>query len=378
MLIDLVALLIVALAAFAGWRRGGVATALHVAGWVVGLVVGLRVATLLSESLSPAAHVLLGLLCALGGLVVGGALGNLVGRHATSAVARLHLGLLDRAAGTVVRGLGALLVVWLVLALVVAIGPASWASRARASGLLSNGGVPIVSSVVSGVGDAIDGAAPSDVAGLVPVLNVGTTSPAVVRSVRSASAASVVEIAASGCRGSVVGTRFSVGDGLIVTNAHVVRAADDISVEAASGEYPATQVVVDRRADLAVLRVPGSDIPALTLVAGDAANGTRAVVLGHPHGGPLRAVPAVIEQRVPVPDPGLSDGLALHLAYRVRADIQPGNSGSPLLDRSGRVLGVVNATGGGEQGYAITDSELRPDLQLARTTTTAADTGSCT
>lgn len=385
MILDLIVLGLVGLAVVGGWRRGGAAIALHVVGLLVGLIVGLRVAGLVSASLSPAAHVLLGALCALGGLVVGGALGRRAGARVSIGAARMHLGVLDRALGALTRGLGAAVAIWVVLAVVVAVGPARWAASIRGSRPAGDTiGLPVLGPLVHGVGRAIGAAAPADVAALVPDLDPGRTSRATIHRIDAQVAGSVFEIGATGCHGAVVGTAFvvardSTGE-LVVTNAHVVRGARVATLYTGDGDVQAVPVLLDRRADLAVLHVDGLDAAVLPLAATGAANGTHAVVVGYPHGGPRRAVGAVVVQRLPVPDPGLSDGLALHMSYRLVSDIEHGNSGSPLLGPRGRVLGVVDATAGAgtEQGYAITVDELRPDLRAARNATTAAEPAACT
>lgn len=110
---------------------------------------------------------------------------------------------------------------------------------------------------------------------------------------------------------------------------------------------------------------------------GDPAPGSPAVVLGYPGGSPLTATAGVIVQRLPVPNPGFTDGLALHQAYRIAATVRHGNSGSPLLNIRGQVIGVVNALAAhtSDRGYAITLDELRPELAAAGTRKAAVATG---
>ena len=378
--LDLVVLAVVVLAAISGWRVGGAVIALHILGVVLGLILGLGVAGLLSSSLSAVTHLLLGAGCALGGALIGGAVGRLLGRALARVLQRLHIAVLDHLLGALARAGLAVLGCWLVAVLVLAIGPASWSAAVRSSAVFGNGHpVPVAGHALSGIADALRAAAPADVAALVPSIAGVQPSQRTVQSVSNAVDGREFVIGATGCRGSVVGTGFVAARGLVVTNAHVVRAADQIVVRTGTGSLPASPVVVDRRADLAVLRVPGLDVTPLRIAARDAANGAQAVVVGYPGGGPRTAVGAVIRQRIPVPDPGLADGLALHQAYRIDSTIRRGDSGSPLLDLQARVVGVVNATSGGPgtAGYAITLDELLPDLAAARTARTVVSTGTC-
>lgn len=366
MVIDLLVLALVALAAWTGWRMGASAFVLRLLGAVLGLVLGLllaHAATRLLPPLSPVASLAVTVGCALGGLLVGSSLGGRIGGSVRFVLWRAHLGVLDRAAGAVARGFAALVVLTAVAAVVAAAGPAQWTAVIRGSALLN--AVPL------SLPPAVRAVVPAGVAGLVPASHAQLPASSLVRRIALADGDGVLPVAAAGCGTGVSGTAFVAAPSLVVTNAHVVRGATAVSI----GGHRATVLVVDLRADLAVLRVDGVG-DALPLASSAAVNGSSAVVLGYPEGGPERAVPAVVLQRLPVPVPGLADGPALHEAYLVRADVRHGNSGSPLLDSSGRVLGVINALAGPD-AYATTVAELLPDLRAARSASSPASTGAC-
>lgn len=385
-LVDIVIVVVIASAGISGWRSGGAVSAVRLVALLVGLVIGLRIAGLLSTSLSPVAHLVLGVACALGGLLIGGALGSRLGVTVSGGLARIHLGLVDRAVGALVRGFAAAVLIWMVLVLVVTLGPSRWADTIRSAraqvgtGSDSVADVPVVAGLVEGITRTVQAAAPDDLAALVPDSSSSAPSHQVIARIDSKVADSVFLVSATGCKGVVVGTGFVAGHGLFVTNAHVVRGAHNPRIRTDAGDLAATTLVYDRRADLAVLRVANLNAPTLPIATQDARNGTPAVVVGYPGGGPRTAVGAVISQRLPFPDPGFSDGPALHQTYRLDAAIRPGNSGSPLLDTQGQVLGVVNASSSTprSQGFAITDGELEPDLTAAATRTHATSTGGCT
>src|SRR5690606_28138582 len=83
----------------------------------------------------------------------------------------------------------------------------------------------------------------------------------------------------------------------VVTNAHVVAGESETSVVRDDGEVLDAAVVhFDASTDVAVLRVPGLDRPALTLVDGRV--GDAGGVFGHPHGGDLRVAPFELARRV--------------------------------------------------------------------------------
>lgn len=341
---------------------------------------GLHLAGLLSSSLSPVAHLLLGVGCALGGALVGSSVGRRVGATLARHLHSSPLAVVDRVLGALVRAALGALACWIVATLVLALGPPGWGSVVRGSALLSGpaGSLPVAEGVFQDVTGALRAAAPEDLAALVPAAAAGAPTAAVIDKVDRRVVAGVFLVTVEGCGRSipggrsVAGTGFAAGaDGLVITNAHVVRNGGAIFVHPPSGELAARVVVLDRRADLAVLRVDGLSAPLLPLARADASNGTAAVFVGYPGGGPQLAVGAVVRQRLLVPDPGLSDGLGLHVAYRLDAPIRHGDSGSPLLNSRGQVIGVVNALSGVDtaSGYAITLDELTPDLRAALTAT---------
>ena len=167
------------------------------------------------------------------------------------------------------------------------------------------------------------------------------------------------------------GTGFVVGDGqLVATNAHVVPDApgsepgqDTLMVLARQGEqtrpYPARLITRDVEHDLAVLRISGPALPALTLGASDAVREGQSVAFsGFPIGGALGFSPVthrgMISSITPIAIPiGNSQDLKNKSIRRLRSGAfpifqldgtaYPGNSGGPLFNPdSGEVLGVIN------------------------------------
>ena len=208
---------------------------------------------------------------------------------------------------------------------------------------------------------------PVDLAGLVPNNGAGTLPAAQVSAASAAAAPSVVKIEGTGC-GSVEGSGFVTGDGLVVTNAHVVAGATSITVTDRRGTHRAEQLIVDGAADSAIMRADGLRAPALSLTSEPVANGTPAVVLGYPGDGALTAGPAVVVQKLPVLESRIGGtGLVSRKVYRLAATVRPGNSGGPLLDTSGHVIGVVNARSltNNDTGFALTLAPLRADLAAA-------------
>ena len=132
-------------------------------------------------------------------------------------------------------------------------------------------------------------------------------------------------------------------DGYLLTNAHVARAAGPLRVRfSGTATVKGERVGADERTDLAVLRVEAPGLRALPL--GDSrklAVGQLVVAIGNPLGFERSVTMGVISalyRNLPTPEGGLFDGLV-----QTDAAVNPGNSGGPLLDAEGAVVGVTTA-----------------------------------
>ena len=177
---------------------------------------------------------------------------------------------------------------------------------------------------------------------------------------------SVVVITVTGRNGQAqgLGTGFVVSpDGLIATNLHVIGQARPISVQFADGrKFDVTSVhASDQFLDLALVRIDATDLPALTL--GDSqqlAQGQRVVAIGNPHGLKHSVVSGLISGTREI------DGRQM---FQLAIPIEPGNSGSPIVDLRGRVQGVVTMKSvvTDNLGFAIQINELKPLLAKPNT-----------
>lgn len=139
-------------------------------------------------------------------------------------------------------------------------------------------------------------------------------------------------------------------DGLILTNEHVIQSADNIQVLFHDGQtLPATVVAADTRGDLAVLRVARRDlVPARLGDWSEVARGQWSIVLGNPYGlgrdGKLCASVGVISNLGRrLPGLGETDDRFYDDMIQTTAAICPGNSGGPLFNIRGELIGVVTA-----------------------------------
>jgi len=189
---------------------------------------------------------------------------------------------------------------------------------------------------------------------------------------------SVVKVEGIACRRIQDGSGFAVGQDLVVTNAHVVAGERSTSVERDDGRrLSATVVSFDPERDLAVLHVADLNRPAL--VIGPASRGDIGGVFGHPGGEPLRIAPFQVSRQLEatgmdIYDQRPTDRQVLELA----ATLRPGDSGAPLVNPSGVVIGVAFAISTDQPGlaYGLATSELDAVLAGARRDE-GAETGPC-
>lgn len=183
------------------------------------------------------------------------------------------------------------------------------------------------------------------------------------------------------CGVSMTGSGFVAAPELIVTNAHVVAGVETPLVELPGGRVQEGRLIyIDPVDDLAVIAVAALDADPLT-VADPVAPGAQAAVQGYPLGGPFTSSTAGVLTSGEVPVPDIYDeSLSPRDVYALDADVRPGNSGGPLLDGDGRVIGVVFARGadGERRGYAMTSDELRPVLAEVAPDDPTVPSGRCT
>ncbi len=188
---------------------------------------------------------------------------------------------------------------------------------------------------------------------------------------------SVVRVEGEACDQIQDGTGFVVARNVIVTNAHVVAGERDTSVFLPNGSRRDARVVsFDPRRDLSVIVVEDLGLAPLRLGAGQA--GTEGAVYGHPGGGPLKPTPARIAEQIDARGTDIYRTTPTRRSVFVLASqLQPGDSGAPLLDQAGNVMGVAFAIDPGHENtaYALTNDELRAILDDIPSD--SADTGSC-
>ncbi|HET7510571.1 MAG TPA: MarP family serine protease [Solirubrobacterales bacterium] len=188
---------------------------------------------------------------------------------------------------------------------------------------------------------------------------------------------SVVRVLSTACGLGIEGSGWAVAPEIIVTNAHVVAGSDDTTVTTQSGaQLDATPVYYEPRLDLALLRV-GAALPALS-ISNERHEGEDAAVLGYPENGPYALSPARIgETRTTISEDSYGNGPVERTITALSGEVRSGNSGGPLVDGAGHVIGTVFAatTSGPKGGFAIPAEQVREALQH---TAEEVGTGACT
>jgi len=147
------------------------------------------------------------------------------------------------------------------------------------------------------------------------------------------------------------------GNGIIVTNSHVVEGAESVTVTLSDGQIiVAEDVKADSFTDLAIIKINATGLPALKI--GDTSRvrvGDWVVAIGNPLGLGISAKEGIISRfEVLI---SVSEGQTLHNLIETSAAINPGNSGGPLVNMAGEVIGITSikiAMAGVEgMGYAI-------------------------
>jgi S1-C subfamily serine protease len=217
-------------------------------------------------------------------------------------------------------------------------------------------------------------------------LNVPPPNPAVLRKPavrRDRNSIVKVRGVATSCNKQLEGSAFVISPHHVLTNAHVVAGVKSelVVFDAAGAALPAHVVLFDPRVDLAVLYVPGLNAPPLPFVSGIAGKGENAIVVGFPLDRGVSAVPARIsdESSDPGPDIYRSSQQVTRAIYTIRAMVEPGNSGGPLLAPNGGVYGVVFAAAANvrDTGYALTAGQVQPDAGAGATLTRPVSTQGC-
>jgi S1-C subfamily serine protease len=362
-----------------GYRQGLIVGTLTLLGFAAGAFLGSRVGPLVLNqgSESPYAP----LCAALGALLVGALVAVTLESVALGLRSRLIRGrgvlhLADGAGGAALIASVALGLVWVFGAVALhAPGTAQLRADVQRSLILRslNDVLPPSGPILNAL-DRVD-PAPSIVG---PATPVGPPDPEIVGDPDVMRAGtSVVRVLGTACGLGIEGSGWVAAPGIVVTNAHVIAGEDDTTVTTQEGaSLEATPVHYDPENDLALLRVDAA-LTSLPIVP-DPQSGTPAAVLGYPENGPYAVAPARLgETQDTISEDSYGRGPIRRSIASLRGQVRSGNSGGPIVNGRGRVLGTVFAatTTGTPGGFAIPTDVVEAAL---RETATPIDTGPCT
>ena len=389
--VDLLVVVLALLAAASGWRQGVAVALLAFTGVLLGAVVGVRLAPTfvgLVDGAGP--RIAVGVSTVVLLIAVGETCGVLIGRAIRGTMHVKAIRAVDSVLGAIVQAAAVLVAAWLLAVPLASSGDATLAGAVRGSAVLSevNTVLPArAQRLPSEFGALLDTSGLPNVLGpfgRTPITDVQAPDTAQQSSaVAQRSRASVLKVraAAPSCSRGLEGTGFVIAPERVMTNAHVVAGSNKVAVETAKGQLPAAVVLFDPQTDLAILDVPQLSAPVLSFAARPATTGESATVLGYPLDGPYTATPARLRSEISLRGPNIyNDQTVVRDVYTVRAQVRSGNSGGPMIDPDGFVLGVVfgAAVDSTDTGFALTAKEVGDEAAAAPGLTRAVDAGVCT
>jgi S1-C subfamily serine protease len=389
--VDLVLIALALLFALSGFRQGLLVSSTSILGFLGGAVLGAQLSGPVADRIdgSSVTRVFAALVVVLAGALLGQILAGAAGRALRSRVTWEPAKMVDSVAGAVVSSAAVLLVAWMVASPLASSPFPQVSSQVRQSALVQavDHAVPDgVRNVYNNLRDAIDRRGLPDVLDPltptqvreVPAPDGTLQSSPVVASVQG----SVVKISgiAPSCSRQIDGSGFVYAPERVMTNAHVLAGVTEPTVLAEGEEYDATPVYVDERTDVAVLLVPGLPTVPLTFTADPAVFGDDALIMGYPGGGPFYVGAARVRDRGEISGPDFRNTqTVVRDVYALYGTVRAGNSGGPLFDTDGSVLGVVfaSAIDDPNTGYALTAQQVKEAADQGSRLQDEVTTGAC-
>ena len=389
MTLDVMLALAVVVYALSGYRQGFVVGSASTLGLLAGGFFGIQVTPLLLDGYSPSPAVTVAALVIVIALGLGGqAAGAFIGAQIRSRVMWQPARALDALGGAALSVVAMLLIAW-VLGVAV--------SGARLTGLNKE----VRASVILG---AVDSTLPGGADRLLETFSALVDSaafprylepfaPERIKSVEPPSAGiaqrrqvvaaadSVVKVlgSATDCDRTVEGSGFVYAPGRVMTNAHVVAGVSEPVVQLGDDDLAAEVVYYDPDVDVAVLSVPELQAPALQFVD-QAESGDNVAVLGYPENGPYDVQPARVRDEQLLRSPNIyGEDTVMRDTYSIFGLVRQGNSGGPLVNRRGVVIGVIFAASvtDADTGYALTSGQVERAADAGDSLLDPVGTGSC-
>jgi S1-C subfamily serine protease len=391
-LLDLVLIVIAVGFAVSGYRQGFIVGTLSFVGFVGGAVLGAQFGPSISHAIvgGQTQQDVVAVVLLISAAIIGQFVASSIGAYLRQSMTSPSSTTLDAIGGAVVSVLSMLLTAWAIASVLTASSFQNVVSQVDNSAVLStmdrvmpsqaktmftafrrllaSGPFP---QVFSGIGAA-------------HLFAISAPDPAVVNSAGYQAAISrVVKVqgTAPSCDRLIEGSGFVYAPDHVMTNAHVVAGVTQgPTVTTPSGRTVQAQVVLyDPQVDIAVLYVPGLNLAPLQF-SDQGQGGSSAVVAGYPEDHSFTQVAARIGGKQNAVGPDIyQTGQVTREIFEIRANVEPGNSGGPLLSPSGTVYGVVFAAAvdQADTGFALTAAEVAADASAGANQTSPASTQGC-
>jgi S1-C subfamily serine protease len=386
-LLDWVLLVVVVLYAVSGYWQGFITGAFATVGLLIGGVIGVWLAPTALGDAAPSilvslAAVFIVIVCA----SLGQALLQVGGARLRDRITWQPARAVDAAGGAVLSGAAALLVAWALGVALSGSGLQGITPLVQESKVLAevNRILPAeASSKLSAFNDVVgttffprylEPFAPERIVPVPPGSRRMLTDPDVQRA-----AADVVRIRSTNrCHQGIEGSGFVYAPDRVMTNAHVVAGVTTPLVDIHGTSLSAKVVYYNAQLDVAVLSVPTGVVRPLRF--SHATPGDAIAILGFPQNGPydVQAARVRADQRLRSPDI-YGHGTVIRDVLSLRGLIRPGNSGGPVVDSAGHVVGVVFAASvtSSDTGYALSSDQVAQAAATGRIASRPVSTQGC-
>jgi S1-C subfamily serine protease len=392
--VDVVVVVLALVAAVSGWRHGLAVALLSFVGVVGGAILGVRLAPLLVDGIeAPTSRIIVSIVVVVLLVALGETIGVFFGRKIRDRIRGESVLTIDSTLGAIVQAITVVVAAWLVALPLASASFPGLAASVRGSAVLKgvDSVMPAqVRSLPAELRTLQDRSGFPDVLSPfqnTPIQQVGPPDPALLNlPVVSEVRGSVLKVhgRAPSCQRQLEGTGFVVAPQRVMTNAHVVAGTNETSVEIQTSrgtrELDAKVVSYDPEVDVAVLAVPNLDADPLSFARAPAKAGDDAIILGYPLDGPYTISAGKVRDRIQLRGPDIYDAQTVTRdVYTVRAKVQSGNSGGPMISPDGHVLGVVfgAALDDSETGFVLTAPQVAAALAAAPANTRSVQTGTC-
>ncbi|HSD56494.1 MAG TPA: MarP family serine protease [Candidatus Saccharimonadales bacterium] len=389
-IIDIIIVLFFITALMRGVELGVVRQVSSTIGLLAGLFIGAFIqGKVIDWVKTPESKALLALVIIVAMIGIFSSIGELVGTIIRQRIERAKrakiLDNADRSVGAVVAGVTLLAVVWLGASIFASTPIQGLQRQIKGSVIIAqlNKSLPNAPNVVARLGHFINpNGIPNVFTGLEPSINPDTPIPSIgdLDAAVKVARESTVKIEGEGCGGISQGSGFVADNGLVITNAHVIAGVTNPKVLDANGRHNTRVIWFNPDLDIAVLSTDNLAGQPLALLTDQAASGSAAAALGYPGGGDFTAQPATIVDAFKAVGRNIyNQGTTERQVYSLKSDIEPGNSGGPLVNKDGAVIGVIFAksTTYDKVGYALTMDQVVSELNQAKDRSQTTSTGSC-